>query len=291
MAGSTLSAKLKRRTASALFPIYDHLYQMPKWYVQFPTERKVYRGKDVTNYTNPSVLLFTTHKCASTLLNRLLEMFSEHSAMSHVDLDGYLCGWNRNRQGADHPDVLDRAYFNQGYLYGPCRSFRAVKNLDEYRPILVLRDPRDILVSRYYSMGHSHSVISPNILEARDDAREQSIDEYVLAESAIYETHFHDYLEHVYENENVDELFVTYEEMLYESADFLTRLESFLGITLPEEEQQYVLTEELELPEEEDKQSHRRSGVSGQFQEELEPETIEELNARFEAPLEAFGFA
>ncbi len=63
-----------------------------------------------------------------------------------------------------------------------------IPELKKYRVILMIRDPRDVLVSEYYSYAFSHSEPSKlgdkyvDFMRMRQKARTVTIDEYVVSE-------------------------------------------------------------------------------------------------------------
>jgi hypothetical protein len=191
-------------------------------------------------------------------------------------------------EGFARPDFYDRAYRENGIIYGPHRSYRDIPNLDKYKVILVLRDPRDVLVSYYYSIAFSHPIISKNITEMRKKALSESLDEFVLRKAPEFARKYEEYRRFLYHNPNC--LFVKYESMLYESSEFLEEIQSFVDIPLSQEVVCRILEEELTLPQNEDIHRHRRSGRTGDFADKLQPNTVSKLNDLFEDSLDVFGF-
>ena len=64
--------------------------------------------------------------------------------------------------------------------------WRGIANFEKYRVVLMIRDPRDVLVSRYYSLGYSHTPPSKHsdkygdFLKERKRIRQITVDEYVV---------------------------------------------------------------------------------------------------------------
>ena len=76
-----------------------------------------------------------------------------------------------------------------GYLYSVFGGMiEGIPSLEKYKVILVTRDPRDILVSDYYSIAYSHSVPSKTgnkydkFMSKRNKAREYTIDDFVISD-------------------------------------------------------------------------------------------------------------
>ena len=136
----------------------------------------------------PSLFIITTQKCGTTLLNKIV--FSQIHHLKRTDYESLIYRGIR----------VSPTFSNFGHLYGPIRInldpdnpvfqkliYPITKNdfINDKKVLFVVRDPRDIVVSRYYSLGWTHGM-SPNKEiakiqeEMRNTIQSQSIDEYVL---------------------------------------------------------------------------------------------------------------
>jgi len=125
------------------------------------TERKA----DVVN-----VYHCTTHKAASSWITGLLKdplMF----AYSGLDCFVYQHQWMKGRD----PRNYDERYFSKplpkytaaARLYWHYDCFRQLPKPDDYRAFFVLRDPRDVVVSWYFSMKNTHPILHKGHRKAR----------------------------------------------------------------------------------------------------------------------------
>lgn len=274
-----------------LYPLYRILYLRPRSIVRFRRERATVRGRDIATTDMPSIGVFTTNKCASMFLGRLLNEFAKASGHVRIDYDSYFASVGISaRTALAQRTPFSRAFRRCGYAYGPMRSYRRIPSLSDYRMLLVLRDPRDVLVSNYFSVRYTHAPISSNVIRMGRDAERLGIDAFVLARAkSKFLPRYVEYLDNLYGSPGVK--FYRYEEMIADPKDFLQTVQAHFGIPLPAEVCERIEQNELALPEREDLARHRRSGRPGGFRAKLRPETIRELDSILRKPLNGFGFA
>jgi hypothetical protein len=169
-----------------------------------------------------------------------------------------------------------------------------IKNFQDYKVVLVTRDPRDILVSGYYSVSYSHGLPSERgdkydaFMSKRMAARECTIDEYVLLESdriydifSRYQSLLLDQHDHIY--------ITTYEDMVSNFEVWLMGLLRYCELDLDKIFIQKICAEhEAHKPKGEDRTQHVRKGVPGDYKEKLRPETILALDQKFEPILRRY---
>ena len=246
--------------------------------------------------THPSVFFYTFHKCASTL-------FSQY-VLKNVD-------------GLRNVDYASRIYTGKisgnnlqfeetGHVYGPIRlsaeplspvftklvqpacdpNFVAGRT-----GIFLIRDPRDILVSAYYSFGVSHGLSRVPEIRTQQQARRDSIqsmtvDEYAIAEAPSVLANFQNLnaLAHACQEHAV----LKYEDMIDNFDVFSRDLRRCLPLT------DAVVAEihnQSRPAEKEDVTVHRRSGRTGGYVNKLEPATIATINKTLAPVLDLFGYS
>ncbi|MCG8443298.1 MAG: sulfotransferase domain-containing protein [Caulobacterales bacterium] len=245
-----------------------------------------------------SVFFFTHHKCASTFVPRMLRL-AAGDQYTHVDYGASL--WRYPN------DVLDRhpsyeAFFEsahpmlfepRGHIYGPHRAPFSFSGMFDYRAIFFLRDPRDVLVSWYYSTAFTHETPRDRVLKeqfaaGRSQALDASIDEFVLGWSRTY---FKDVFDKYREMRELfrSSVFVSYDQFRRSPIDTASAIYAFLGVTPPAGPVSR-LAGAAQPTRSAIRLEHKRSGRSGQFAHELRPETVEALNATFAGHLRYWGF-
>jgi hypothetical protein len=195
--------------------------------------------------------------------------------------------------------------------FAPIRFFVDIPRIEECQVILHLRDPRDVLVSMFYSYCYIHpGEIPPNTGYRRDTAQ-AGIDAFVLGKASHrsssyrgdYGTGGHvedlignlpqrydNYLNHLVGRPNV--MLLKYEEMV---GDYPAWLQKFAA-PFPIDAKRSVIEEMIAqrqtlLPKRRpDVMHHMRHVTPGDHKEKLQGSTIRRLNEIFAETLEKLGY-
>lgn len=203
---------------------------------------------------------------------------------------------------ANHTDPTDhlvRPNINHNFCFGPVRNFRFdTPELDSSvgtKRIFQIRDPRDILVSEYYSFGWNHTDkdFTDKAKETRQQIQNQTIDEYLLDEEGA--THrLCRRLKPLPRNlQAANVRLVTYEEMVTDFRSWLAKvIEPFEFSPLRESFLLKLYSVKYRNEFRPDpKNNHKRNVAPGEHKRVLKPETIRELNRRLAPFLEAAGYS
>ena len=247
--------------------------------------------KEKTNNAT-SIVFISLHKCATSFFTETV--FKELKSLTLIDYQSYQY---------HHEDEIAPIIHKNGYLYAVLRLYDKEhpgydltkkllisSRLKKIKTIFWVRDPRDILVSLYYSFGFSHP-FSPNKaihthqIERRERIQKMTLDEYVLSEAPNLKWKLDqiDRLRH----KLPDHLYIRYEEMIHNFDLFFKTLSDFTGIEQNLYEEMYQETRPTIC---EDVSQHKRSGKTEAFREKLKPETIKELNHIFAPTLKKFEY-
>jgi hypothetical protein len=241
-----------------------------------------------------SVYFYTFHKCASTLFSSYILKCIE--GLHHVDYASQIYSGKRIEQ------LVFRA---RGYVYGPIRLsadpmtpvyktlVAPASELEFIRDkiaIFFVRDPRDILVSSYYSFGYTHGFSPVKEIRKRQEVirnkiQASSLDEYVLASANAVSKNF----ETLGELNSVCErsAILKYEDMISNFECFIAQLFKYIVIDRSVVREIY---ERSRPKQKEDTSSNRRSGKVSGFRSKLKEETIEALNREIEDTLVRFHY-
>lgn len=243
-----------------------------------------------------SVYFYTFHKCASTLFSSYL--LKNINGLYHIDYSVQVFN------GFKKPDrELD--FKKTGFIYGPIRvssDLNAPVGRSVIKPMIqpefirdkialfLVRDPRDILVSSYYSFGFTHSLsnveeVREHQLEVRKSVKEKSLDEYVLSEADTQVKYFKKMYE-LTETCKRDTI-LRYEDMIHNFDDFAEKLCEYVSI---EDTVLEGLYQRSRPKQSEDALSHRRSGRVGGFRDKLQKATIQAVNKKMIGILTLFGY-
>jgi hypothetical protein len=244
------------------------------------------------NSAAPSLFFFTFHKCASVFFSRFV--LQRNRGLVHVDYAG------RHSVGeATPPD----AFAVQGQLYGPLRLSAQGEVLDrlvlpalaavrqhDLRACLMVRDPRDMLVSQFFH-NRDGKPLRPELAAAawKEDERAAAvrlgIDRYVLEKAPRFLAGYERAVQLVADRPTTRVL--RYEDMVDDWNGFKDRLQSVFDLS-PEairELEQQSRPNAVEQPG-----AHKRSGATGDHQRKLAPETVVALTEQFKPFLEKFGY-
>lgn len=243
------------------------------------------------------VFAFSIHKAGSSLMHGMVNAVCEREGIPHLDLPGRLfqLGVPDRMWG---PDPRISRFFLGGRVYFGFRELpRGLLDqrvgLKQRRIVLLVRDPRDALVSQYYSFGgkyssHARSRANPAmIVQAMKQTAGLEIDEYVVQAAREYLRKLQKY------GEMLDYPFVEvrrYEDVYFDKRQFLLDIFLHFGITVSPETIESVARISDVRPESEDVSKHIRKGTPGDHREKLRKGTIAVLNRTFRDTARNFGY-
>jgi hypothetical protein len=287
---------LKEQIKRLIFnnPVLFRLFLRQK----FPNELRLIKGRPVSAGEHPSIIHFSLNKAATQHTKSLLRRMAKSNGLVPIHINEYAFFTEfpyltslSEEQMAEYKHI----FRPKGFLYSAFGGFvRGIDHLKQYKVLLMVRDPRDVLVSWYYSLAFSHSIPPETsdrheeYLENRKSAREMTIDEHVLAGSdrvyTILDTYRKELLEpypHV--------TLTSYEEMTSDYETWLRKILDACQLTISDAMFQELLEENRRLqPKKENKHQHIRKGKPGDYRDKLQPETIAELNTKFKPIFAAY---
>ena len=259
--------------------------------VAFPQESRWHRfGIERPGVDEPSVILFTLHKVASTFTNQLLgEINANCLNLKRMDWDKYV--YNMVPSGTSEwiAARTDDLFAPSGYCYGVFRAPLPITSLGDYRVLLIVRDPRDILTSYYFSEAHSHAepldkARLQDFRARRAQVQEMTIDEYVLDKASDLERLLDNYMEM---SSATGAQPLTYELMMSDWESFMDRVSDVLRVELDTQLRTKLRDlGQIGVEHGGDENQHRRKGTPGDHRHKLQPETIARLTEQFRRHLE-----
>jgi hypothetical protein len=246
-----------------------------------------------------SAIFFTTHKCASTFSEKMFRVFETHSEFAVRNYPRAL--WNMSAQlDLDMENEVflalayDRLFKARGEIYVPLRKPVDFPGREKFRHVFFLRDPRDVLVSSYYSFGFSHAVPEgerkrAEFHEERQRIQAQGIDGYAREAATAWLLPVYNEYRRLRETA-AESLYLKYDEFKSDTAAFVRTLAAFLEIALPDEAVLAIAQTASPVQPVADTVRHRRSGRSGQYLEALNPDTVNYLNTIFAEVLAYWEF-
>lgn len=198
--------------------------------------------------------------------------------------------WERDERLRDYV-APGRVYYGFRYLPGFMRP--PGFSVDSRRSVLLVRDPRDALVSEYFSYGGRHiSHVLPDknpeafVERARENAA-LDIEEYVLRAAPDCLRKLVDYRDAL----DLEAVMVRrYEDIYFDKRKFLGEIFDHFGVTVADSVVARVAEANDIRPREEEIGKHIRKGAPGDHREKLKPETIGRLNELFRNVGREYGY-
>ena len=208
-----------------------------------------------------------------------------------------------------HPDD-DQVEENSEYDFclGPVRDYCLPASLQhvskqdhsstvKIRQVFHVRDPRDLLVSQYFSYGwrHSDGEFSEEQVKQREAIRGMGIDEYVVSDHLAVRAmkrRLKPLLQHPEKDSLEKAVIVKYEQMVGDFPEYLAQLLPVFSFRFPRlVKARYSLRYRWEFNADKNAMSHKRAVTPGDYQRQLKSATIERLNHLFADELLAMGYS
>jgi len=185
-----------------------------------------------------------------------------------------------------------------GYIYHSFRRFpkgllEANVGLRERKMVLLVRDPRDALVSAYYSYGGkhiSHRLPDKNqeeFIKQINTTSNLDVNEYAIEKCRPLVNKLNEYIKFL----NFDNVFIIkYENIYYDKLSSLKAIFNHFDIGVSATTLQNVSLKHDIRPEKEDITKHIRKGTPGDHKDKLSKETIDHLNNIFRETGSFFGY-
>lgn len=244
----------------------------------------------------PACYAFGMHKAGSSLMHLMILQVCAATNTPAMNIPTAL--FHEGLVEADwdtDPEIVEcfapgRVYF--GFRKLPPILLNPRLALREKRSVLLVRDPRDALVSEFYSYGGhlSHALPAKNadkFISAAKSTQHLTIDDYVLRASPGYLAKLNGYLDaldfrHI--------LLRRYEQVYFDKHKFLSDIFIHFGLEIPAEIIAAVAAQNDVRPVVEDPSKHIRKGEPGDHRLKLKPDTITKLNNIFRETCRLYGY-
>ena len=266
---------------------------------QFHVERQLIANTHHTDCRHPSILHFSVNRAATQYVKSVLRQCAAANGLTNVGLHDYAFQADfpyLNTLSKEEMESFNHIFKPQGYAYSVFGGMiEGIPQLDQYRTVLMIRDPRDILVSSYYAVAYSHSLPGQTDKKAqfialRQQAKASTIDEYVR--------HQCDHLSGVFERyqrllvQPTSAVYITrFEDMVMDFPQWLSSLLEYCDLTISDRLYQSLVTDHHRLtPKAENIRHHQRKGKVGDYLEKLMPETVEYADSKLFESLSFFEY-
>ncbi|MGD1921366.1 MAG: sulfotransferase domain-containing protein, partial [Pleurocapsa sp.] len=188
----------------------------------------------------------SVRKSGSTLLNKIILDLCYHNQVPTFSIADR--AFEQNLLVKDWQNCGDiKQVVRDGIFYIGFRNFPAFmaqdKLFNDRKKIFLVRDPRDAIVSEYFSVAYSHSLpkasdsnekgAREDILRRRDESKFQEVDEYVLKNAAHMNKTIMDYVNALSVDDPNLKIY-RYEDVITQKRPWIKDMAQFLALDLPE---------------------------------------------------------
>ena len=202
---------------------------------------------------------------------------------------------------SNHPEPNDdqvTATIDHDFCLCPIRSFTNEPDvlsdrLDTHR-IFQVRDPRDILVSQYFSYGwrHTDESFDREIYRQREAIKSMTVDEYVLCRQRTVDPLKKRLAALTERNHSPKLTILKYEDMVLNFPQWLEKAIQPFNFRVPSlVKKRFSIRYRNEFQPGNEKNSHKRSVLPGDHLRQLKPETIDRLNEILQPELQALNYS
>jgi hypothetical protein len=238
-------------------------------------------------------------KCGSTLLNKVCSLLARANSKPFVDVAGTFFRNDVNAGGWMN-DPAVRKILRPGNVYGGFRNMPiCLKDTAAFvnaGKLLMVRDPRDALVSEYFSNAFSHLIpntddgavgASANLLAQREKALGSTIDGYVRGRAKLMRRTFLEYAD-IWSDPDI--LRLRYEEIIFDKPKLVGDIVSHFRWTCSDDMLSNIVEQVDIRVEVENPKSFVRRVTPGDHREKLSQQTIEFLNSELTDVLTHYGY-
>ncbi len=238
----------------------------------------------------PSVFFVGLPKAGSTLLGRLMNPLTTSAGLVYVAPQEIMFGMGVAT--SEIPVAVWDVFEPQGYAFGGFRSLPAGLDLPPYasgRTVVLVRDPRDMLISLYFSLARSHrppgerigGELAAAFLEARREVALMDIDTFVLDRAAVVVGQFRTLERKL---SHISHRLYRYEDVIFDKKAWADDMLGYLGLSVSAESVRQSVVANDVRPSHENPAEHIRKVAPGDHIEKLRPQTIAALD-RLLAPI------
>ena len=233
------------------------------------------------------------------MLNNMCRMMIDMNRRHYVASDVFFHSNVRENVWSHDPAICD--LLHTGNIYGGFRmmptAFARHPIFREGPKILMVRDPRDALVSHYFSMAFSHPVpirkdstseVTDAMERQRAQALETGIEPMVLKSAPDMLKAFMGYTEVARASGTIT---IKYEDYIFRKADLIKLIAGHFGMKVSQSQVDHIVAIFDTRPDVEDPKAFVRRVTPGDHREKLSIETIAKLNQILRPAMEAFDYA
>jgi hypothetical protein len=249
--------------------------------------------------TGPAYFVLGIRKCGSTMFNIMCHMLADRTRHHSVLTGSIFFHSNvRDKVWSHDPAICDMLH--PGNLYCGFRlmptAFASHPVYVDGRKILLVRDPRDALVSEYFSLAYSHPVpartatdseVTVMLERGRQVALNTPIDEWAKKNSQRMRDAFLGYTDVL---RSTGMLLVKYEDYIFRKRELIAITAQHFGWEVTPQQVAEIMVRVDQWPATEDPSAFVRQVTPGDHRKKLSAKTISELNETLKPAMDVFGY-
>lgn len=245
---------------------------------------------------NESCFFVGMQKGGSTMLAKVAKALAKENDTAFYSLPNEL--WRKGIK-FDHltADIND-LFLRKGYCFAGFKGLIDPIHLPpsaSRRTIFLVRDPRDMLTSQYFSVAISHPPPGSSFSADRKRAfdakrartRDMSIDDYVLKMSSNVAKSFERTLSKL---SAIDHKMYNYENVVFKKTSWINDIANYLDLDIRADTVEEIVRQVNVVPQEENTAKHIRKVTPGDHKDKLQPATIDKLNKTFAEIFRTLGY-
>jgi hypothetical protein len=243
----------------------------------------------------PSAFSFAIHKSGSVLLDHVIVDLCRAVGIEAFGFDN-ICF----KSGLPISDVVPESgtalLGRPGYFFYGFRGFHGFMrsmDLSANKKVILVRDPRDILTSFFFSMALSHGLppsgeTRANVLRQRDAANAMAIDDYVLSRNVDFiRNNFRVYMA----LEGPSAKVFRYEDIIFDKRSWVAAINQWFHLGAPDAAVAAIADRHDIVPVAEDLTQHIRQVNPGNHKKHLTRETIAAIERQYADVMAHYGYA
>ena len=248
----------------------------------------------------PCGFVLSVRKSGSTLLSKIIRQLAKANQVPVVSISNTAFEQNITFSEWKNCDSLNQI-IRDGAVY---IGFRALPDFlvenslfKKRKKIFLVRDPRDAVVSQYFSTAYSHTIPKESksnfggpresLLRNREIARNQPIDDFVLKHCESFNRTISSYIP-LLRSDHIK--IYRYEDVVLNKRTWIQEIANFLDFELSLSELDDILEMVDIVPSQENPEKFIRKVIPGDHTEKLNAETVEKLDHVFGKILDIFNY-
>lgn len=242
-----------------------------------------------------SVFVFALHKSGSVLLDNIVQDLCAVAKVPVISIDLFCfnSGLPVEQVTAESVEALLNS---PGYCFAGFRGvhgFLDRVDLSRRRKVVLVRDPRDILTSFYFSMAKSHAIpqdgeMRDRLLASREQANVTSIDAYVFSSQVGHIAR--NYRRFIALEGETTKVY-RYEDVIFDKANWVKSIAQWLSLDVGEADAERIARKHDIRPADENPDRHIRQVAPGNYKKHLAPETVRRLNEQYADVMAHFNYS